>query len=78
MANLRSASGFTLIELMVVVAISGILASVGLPMYVDNVRKAKVAEVQVSLDRCHRGRDAAKEDGDERLQPLGLSRPCRD
>jgi type IV pilus assembly protein PilA len=45
-------AGFTLIELMIVVAIIGILAAVALPAYQDYTARAKVTEVNLQVGSC--------------------------
>jgi type IV pilus assembly protein PilA len=48
----KKQTGFTLIELMIVVAIIGILAAVALPAYRDYTVRSKVSEVILAASSC--------------------------
>lgn len=48
----KTQKGFTLIELMIVVAIIGILAAIALPAYQDYTKRAKVSEIILAASAC--------------------------
>ena len=66
---------FTLIELMIVVAILGILAVVAIPAFVRYMRQGKTAEAYRMLNKIHQG--AFQYFIVSRADPTGLPQPCQ-
>ena len=78
MLSTNKQSGFTLIELMIVIAIIGILASVALPAYSQYTKKAKFSEVILAgssvkglVDLCFQTRGAQNLENCDTLAKIG-------
>ncbi len=70
MKKMKGQEGFTLIELMIVVAIIGILAAVAIPQYQNFTKKSKASEAKVILDGIITGEAAYQAEHDSFTQGL--------
>ncbi len=75
---MRKVRGFTLIELMIVVAIIGVLASVAIPSFVKYVRRSKTSEALMNLRKMYDGAVAyyVGEHADSNMQILDRQFPA--
>lgn len=72
----KAQKGFTLIELMIVVAIIGILAAIAFPSYTQYVRRGKAAEATSTLADLKNRMEQYFQDNKTYANTGGLTAPC--
>jgi prepilin-type N-terminal cleavage/methylation domain-containing protein len=79
--KMRNTKGFTLVELMIVVAIIGILAAIAIPAFLRSVKKSKTSEAESIMRKMADGakgyftseqRWSAAMNGDQPWHPAGM------
>jgi type IV pilus assembly protein PilE len=72
----RDRTGFTLIEVMMAIAIVGILAAVAFPSYVDYVRRGKITEATSTLATMRVQMEQYFQDNRTYADVAGVASPC--
>lgn len=76
--NSRQSNGFTLIELMIAVAIIGILAAIALPAYQNYVREARRSDAMAGLLDLQRQQERWRVNNSSYTSGTGLTFPTSD
>jgi general secretion pathway protein G len=66
----RSANGFTLMELVIVMTVIAILMAVAIPIFITNIRRAKEVVLKTNLDEMRRAIDKYTVDKEKAPQSL--------
>jgi type IV pilus assembly protein PilE len=77
-AGREHASGFTLIEVMIVVAIVAIIATIALPSYQDSVRKSRRADAVLALQRIQLEQEKFRAECPTYASNVAGTRTCND
>ena len=75
-ASRQFASGFTLVELLVAVAIVVILATLALPNYQESLRKSRRADAVLALQQIQIEQEKLRAECSQYASGLGASRVC--
>ena len=67
---MKNEKGFTLIELMIVIAIIGILAAVAIPSYQNYTKRAKASEAKVMLDAIRTHQESYRAENNKYVDTL--------